>query len=153
MKRLGVGFAGLVAALLIAGCGQRSVLESRAAGSSKPASDLSLARVRKAGVLTWGADVIGGVPYVYEDPQHKGQYIGFEKEIADEIARSLGVRLELVVRAWDTLIPELQKGSFDMAMNGIEDTEERGRMVLFSEPYYVYSQQITVRKSNNDVRA
>jgi polar amino acid transport system substrate-binding protein len=58
------------------------------------------------------------------------------------------VRAELVVKAWDTLIPELQRGSFDMAMNGIEDTEERGRIVAFSDPYFVYSQQITVRKGD-----
>lgn len=114
--------------------------------------DDSLARVKKEGVLRWGADVIGGVPYVYEDPNNPGTYIGFEMHVAGAIARELGVNQVLVIRAWDTLIPELQKGSFDMAMNGIEDTEERGKMVLFSEPYYVYSQQLTVRKGTDGVK-
>src|SRR5207247_1565531 len=111
----------------------------------------SLNRVLKAGVLRWGADVVGGIPYVYEDPKHPGQYIGFEMEIARGIARRLGVRLELVVKAWDMLIPELQRGSFDMAMNGIEDTPERAKLVAFSNPYYVYSQQITVRKNTRGI--
>ena len=102
-------------------------------------------------MLLWGADVVGGIPYVYEDPQHKGEYIGFEMDIAKGIAERLGVRLQLVIKAWDTLVPELQRGSFDMAMNGIEDTPERAEIVRFSEPYYIYSQQITVRRDTKGI--
>lgn len=131
--------------LLLLGCGASKSADVAAK------QDLSLQRVKEAGVLRWGADVVGGVPYVYEDPKHPREYIGFEKEIATGIAKGLGVKLELVVKAWDTLIPELQRGSFDMAMNGIEDTPERARLVLFSEPYYIYSQQLTVRKSTSGV--
>jgi polar amino acid transport system substrate-binding protein len=132
-------------ALALCGCAPSS-------GRDKTLADGSLRRVQRAGVLRWGADVVGGVPYVYEDPKHQGSYIGFEKEVAEAVARHLGVKLELVVKAWDTLIPELQRGSFDMAMNGIEDTPERSRIVLFSEPYYVYSQQLTVQRRTNGVR-
>ena len=154
MKHQGIAVLSVVAALAVGGCGgSGSAVQSGSTTASGQTGDGSLARVQKAGVLQWGADVVGGIPYVYEDPRHKGQYIGFEKEIADEIARSLGVKLELVVKAWDTLIPELQRGSFDMAMNGIEDTADRGQIVLFSDPYYVYSQQITVRKNTQGVAA
>jgi polar amino acid transport system substrate-binding protein len=129
----------VLAALLTVGC-------ARTAPQPVAKGDDSLVRVKKAGVLMWGADVVGGVPYVYEDPDRPGQYTGFEMEIARGIARRLGVELKLCVKAWDTLVPELQRGSFDMAMNGIEDTPERAKLVLFSDPYYVYSQQITVRR-------
>ena len=132
--------------LLISGCDN----------GSKPTAtnidiDSSLDRVKEAGVLRWGADVIGGIPYVYEDPDQPGTYIGFEMDIAKSIARSLGVKQELVIKAWDTLIPELQRESFDIAMNGIEDTEERGNIVRFSTPYYLYTQQITVRKNSQGI--
>ena len=135
-----------LAAALAAGCAQ---------SPSPPLAkgDGSLARVKKAGVLLWGADVVGGVPYVYEDPKHPGQYTGFEMAIAQGIARRLGVQLKLCVKAWDTLVPELQRASYDMAMNGIEDTPERAKLVLFSEPYYVYSQQITVRRTTRDIQS
>ncbi len=136
-------------AVLLVGCSgspRSSSTENRSAYA-----DGSLERVRKAGVLLFGADVVGGVPYVYEDPKHPGTYVGFEMEIAKGIARELGVEMKLVIRAWDTLIPELQRGTFDMAMNGIEDTPERQRLVLFSHPYYVYTQQMTVRKDNTKV--
>ena len=146
MKLKTIPIRGLILLALLAGCGT-----SGQTGHATANRDGSLERVHKAGVLLWGADVVGGVPYVYEDPQHPGQFVGFEKEIADGIARELGVKLKLVVRAWDTLIPDLQRGSFDMAMNGIEDTPERARIVLFSEPYYVYSQQLTVRKETSGI--
>jgi len=113
----------------------------------------SLSRVLESGVLHWGADVVGGVPYVYEDPDNPGHYIGFEMDIARGIASHMGVREEMVIRTWDSLIPELQRGSFDFAMNGIEDTGDREQIVLFSDPYYVYSQQLTVRKDSQDVNS
>lgn len=130
--------------LLISGCDSGEI-------SADKNIDLSLERVKQAGVLQWGADVIGGVPYVYEDPDHPGQYIGFEMDIAKSIAKGLGVKQELMIKAWDTLIPELQRESFDMAMNGIEDTEERGNIVQFSDPYYLYTQQISVRKNTQGI--
>lgn len=134
-----------VALLLGSGCSSPD--------KSKATADLdqSLSRVKHSGVLLWGADVVGGIPYVYEDPKHPGEYTGFEMEIARGIAGHLGVKLKLVVKPWDTLIPELQRGSFDMAMNGIEDTPERAKIVGFSDPYFVYSQQLTVRRETSGI--
>ena len=128
-------------ALVLVGCdsGGKSSVTSMA-------GDASLERLKQSGELRWGADVVGGIPYVYEDPDKPGTYIGFEVDIAKNIARSLGVKQKLVIKPWDTLIPELQRGSFDLALNGIEDTEGRSRIVRFSDPYYLYTQQITVRK-------
>ena len=137
----------IVAALILimsTGCEQ-------AGRSAKTTQDLSLDRIKAAGKFTWGADVVGGVPYVFEDPDNPGTYIGFEVDIAKGIARHLGVRQELVIKAWDSLIPELQKQSFDMAMNGLEDLEDRAKIVLFSRPYYVYTQQLTVNKESTGI--
>ncbi len=134
---------GLGIAVLLGACGGGE--------EAQPEQQSTYERIKQEGVLRWGADVIGGIPYVYEDPENPGQYIGFEMDIAKAIAKQLGIRQEMVIRAWDSLIPELQKGSFDMAMNGIENTEDRSKIVQFSEPYFVYSQQITVRKETEGV--
>ena len=136
------------AALALMGCNQHDSSHTATAST-----DSSLRRVQAAGVLRWGGDVVGGIPYAYEDPTHPGHYIGFEVDIANAVASKLGVRAELVIRAWDTLIPELQRGTFDMAMNGLETTAERARLVDFSEPYFVYAQQLTVRKGVNSIRS
>ncbi len=113
--------------------------------------DDSLETVKRSGFLRWGADVIGGEPYVFEDQKNPGTYIGCEVDIAAGIAKQLGVKPKLVITPWDNLIPSLQKGDFDMAMNAIEATEDRNKIVLFSEPYYVYAQQITVRKETQGI--
>ena len=144
MKRFILASFTAMLLVAIAGC-------SHGGAGSTQASDPSLERVKHAGVMVWGADVIGGVPYAFEDPKHPGTYIGFEVDLAREIAHRLGVQPKLEIRAWDTLIPELQKGSFDMAMNGIEDTPDRAAIVSFSDPYFVYSQQLTVRSGTSGV--
>jgi len=145
MKNMKI-FLVLISFILLLGCQKKEGVDE--AGGSR---DNSLDRIKKSGVLMWGADVVGGIPFVYEDPDNPGTYIGFEVDISKAIARQMGVEQRMVIRAWDTLIPELQKGSFDMAMNGIEDTEDRKKIVLFTAPYFVYSQQITVRKNTNGI--
>lgn len=53
----------------------------------------------------------------------------------------------------DNLIPELQRGTFDIAMNGIEDIEDRHSIVAFSVPCFSYTQRITVRLENYDIHS
>ncbi len=74
--------------------------------------------------------------------------IGFEVDLADAIARELGVKARQSQNAWDSLIPALDRGDFDMAMNGIEITPQRQSRVLFSIPYYVFTEQLVVRKDD-----
>ncbi|MBX3201161.1 MAG: ABC transporter permease subunit [Labilithrix sp.] len=114
-----------------------------ACGRATPPS--ALERVRAAGVLRWGADVQGGEPYVYGAPDDPARLIGFEVEIADAIAAELGVRAELVQNDWSNLVPSLERGSFDVAMNGLEVTEGRRGRVLFTRPYYVFAERLMAR--------
>jgi polar amino acid transport system permease protein/polar amino acid transport system substrate-binding protein len=108
----------------------------------------ALQRLQSGGILKWGADAEGGAPYVFPDPQQPDHLIGFEVEIADALARKLGVRARMVQNQWDGLVPALQRGDFDIALNGLEITDEHRRQIALSQPYYVYSQQIITRKDN-----
>src|SRR6185503_574403 len=45
--------------------------------------------IHQRGQLLWGADMKGGEPYVYEDPQHRDTLIGFEVDIAKDLAKRL----------------------------------------------------------------
>jgi polar amino acid transport system substrate-binding protein len=113
-------------------------------GCRAPGGD-ALARVQQRGVLRWGTDIQGGEPYVFEDPQRPGHYTGFEAEIAEALARELGVRQELVQNDWSTLVPSLERGTFDLAMNGLEVTEARKQRIAFTQPYYTFHEQLVVR--------
>ncbi len=111
----------------------------------------ALERVRQAGVLRWGGDIQGGEPYVFEDPDHPGQLVGFEVELADAIARELGVRAEFVQNDWSNLVPSLDRGSFDVAMNGLEVTPARADSVAFTRPYFIFSAQLVARRDDDTV--
>jgi polar amino acid transport system substrate-binding protein len=101
--------------------------------------------VQMRGELRWGADAEGGAPYVYPDPQKPEQMAGFEYDLAGALAASLGVKSKMVQNQWDQLLPALDRGNFDVILNGLEITPENQQHAAMSRPYYVYAQQIVTR--------
>ncbi len=86
--------------------------------------------------LRWGADAKSGAPYMFVDPKNPKVMQGFEKDIFEKLAEKMGRKLVFVQNEWDSLIPGLERGDYDIAANGIEITPERQEEVLFSTPYY-----------------
>jgi polar amino acid transport system substrate-binding protein len=97
------------------------------------------------GVLRWGGDAGGGAPYVYKDDN--GRLVGFEVDLADELARRLGLRAEFVQEDWETLPQALLRGDIDIILNGYEWTPDRERELGSTIPYYIGGLQLVVRKS------
>ncbi len=122
-----------------------------AACAPKRPEGSALARVRAAGVLKWGGDIQGGEPYVYDDPAKPGHLIGFEVDIADAIAKELGVKAEFVQNDWSNLVPSLERGTFDMVMNGLEVTDARVGRVAFTRPYYVFAERLMARANDPSI--
>src|SRR5215467_5342072 len=114
-------------------------------GSYSSLGAAHLQEIRKSGVLRWGADAEGGAPYVFPDPQKPEQLVGFEFELAEALAAKLGVKARIVQNQWDQLVPALERGNFDIILNGLELTADRQRRIALSQPYYVYTQQIVTR--------
>jgi polar amino acid transport system substrate-binding protein len=121
------------------------------AGCGDPAQvhGATLAAIRQRGEITWGGDVQGGEPYVYEDPSQPDHLLGFEVDIMDAVARRLGVRARMVQYSWPTLVPSLERGDFDVIANGLEATAERRERLLLSDPYFVYAETLTVRADSS----
>ncbi|MDD5773827.1 MAG: ABC transporter substrate-binding protein/permease [bacterium] len=111
-----------------------------------------LDKIKERGSIMWGADAEGGAPYIFPDPKDPEKFIGFEVDLAEAIARELGVKAKHVQNAWDSLIPALERGDCDIAMNGIEITPQRKEHILFSRPYYVYVEQLVVRKEETAIK-
>ncbi len=103
--------------------------------------------------LRWAADAEGNAPYIIPDPNNPTEIIGFEVDIANAIAKELGLEAEFVQNQWDGLIPGLENKNYDIAMNGIEITEERKRVVNFSDPYYITYEQLVVLKDRDDIHS
>ncbi|MEB3299282.1 MAG: ABC transporter substrate-binding protein/permease [Candidatus Sericytochromatia bacterium] len=102
--------------------------------------------------LRWGLDLEGGAPYGYADPANPARIIGFEREIADELGKRIGRTFLPVQVNWDSLIPALSRNTIDVAMAGIEITDDHQRGALFTRPYCVYQQRIAVRKGEGRIQ-
>jgi len=139
-RRAGALLVG-AAAVVATGAAVQAAPNTGADDAAGPA----VVRVRTAGVLRWGADQQGGEPYAFEDPARPGHLVGFETEIAEALARALGVRAAFVQNDWPNLIPSLERGTFDIAMNGIEITPARQARVAFSQPYCYFTLRLVAR--------
>ena len=62
-------------------------------------------------------------------------FIGMDVALAAELAKSLGVRLQLVPTTWGTLMGDLADDRFDLAVGGVSVSLERQKKAFFSLPY------------------
>ena len=65
-----------------------------------------------------------------------GQLDGFERALGDAICERAGLTCEWVINAWDTIIPNLVAGNYDVIMAGMSITEARMEVISFSQDYY-----------------
>lgn len=62
-------------------------------------------------------------------------FVGLDIELAGELAKALGVRLEVVPTSWPTLMQDLDAQRFDIAMSGVSISLERQKKAAYSIPY------------------
>jgi polar amino acid transport system substrate-binding protein len=74
-------------------------------------------------------------PYNYID-QATGELTGFEIELGNELCKRAELTCEFVQNAWDSIIPNLQSGNYDLIMAGMSITDERDAVIDFSQNYY-----------------
>jgi polar amino acid transport system substrate-binding protein len=142
-------FSALAIALLLAGSAGARAQELADSSPLSGETQLdTLAAIRARGELWWGADAQGGAPFIFQDPRDPNHLIGFEVDLADAIAEQLGVTAHPVQGQWDKLLELLARGDFDIALNGIEVSEEKLRVALLAEPYYVAAERMTIRRGD-----
>jgi len=74
--------------------------------------------------------------------------VGFDIAIAEEIAKDLGVTLEIKDMDFDGLLAALAAGNVDFVLAGMTPTEERRKNVDFSEIYYYAEHGVLIRKAD-----
>jgi polar amino acid transport system substrate-binding protein len=65
-----------------------------------------------------------------------GEIDGFERELGDELCRRAGLTCTWVVNDWDSIIPNLTSGNYDVIMAGMSITPERDQIIDFTQNYY-----------------
>ena len=91
--------------------------------------------------LTVGAN-IGNVPWEFQDDT--GKTVGFEVDLANEVASRLGKSVAFENIPFNGLFSAVQSGRIDIAVSSITITKKRLESVTFAQPYYDSDQSLTV---------
>lgn len=81
----------------------------------------------------------------YRNPQ-TGEIEGIDADLSKELAKELGVELEIVESSFGTFIADLQANKCEIGMFGIGATLKRAQSVAFSDPYLLTSIYAVVRE-------
>jgi len=147
-KILTIALVGLMAASLAA-CGKASetqtsnaASESASDGKAESKSD-GTAQIKtvEAGKLTLATNA-EFPPYEYHDGD---KIVGIDMDIADAIAKKLGLEVQIEDIAFDSVILEVTSGKADIGLAGISATDERKQSVDFSDTYTTSKQLIIVK--------
>src|SRR5690606_1680995 len=66
----------------------------------------------------------------------KGKVDGFERELGDELCKRAELTCEWVTNEWDSIIPNLVSGNYDVIIAGMSITDERDQVIDFTQNYY-----------------
>lgn len=140
MKKKAVAaiMAGIMTAGVLAGCGSQETAGSSAASTEAAeaesasaeattedtaeaaAEDSDVAYIQDKGTLIVG--ITDFEPMDYKD--ESGSWIGFDADMASQVAKDLGVEVQFVEIDWDNKILELENKSIDVVWNGMTLTDE-----------------------------
>ena len=121
------------------------ILVSATGCASAPAQTASqplVDQILKRGTLMVGLDFF--VPWAFKDKD--GNLAGFEVDVANKLAKDMGVKIQFVPTAWDGIIPALLTNKFDVIIGGMGTTTERALKVNFSMPYEWSGMDVVVNK-------
>jgi len=138
MKRLLPIF--LLFALLLSACVAPAPPQAASGGESAapvaPAADDALAEIMANGAIRVSTDA-NYEPQSFLNPQ--GEFIGFDIDVAKEIAKRLGVEVEFVTPDWDLLTAGNWGGQWDMSVGSMTVTTAREKVLTFASPAYYYT--------------
>lgn len=136
--------AGLAALLAACGPAQNRGADGSVASDGGDAGDLleTIQSTKKVRIGLEGTYK----PYAYHDGS---ELVGFEKEIADALAKGLGATPEYIETEWDSLIAGLDVNKYDFVINNVGITPERQEKYLFSQPYARSVGRVAVPKDSD----
>ncbi len=114
----------LLTAVLIAGCGQSS--------TTKPSEQSHIDQIKKNGKFVVATSAYR--PFQFHD-EKSNKLIGLNIDMAEAIAKKIGVPLEVIEIPYPSLIPALQNGQADIVIAALYITDQRKEVVDFTDPY------------------
>lgn len=122
-------------------------LSLMACGKKEAASKSSLDAIKEKKKIVMGTSP-DFPPFEFKDTN--GKVVGMDVEIAKEVAKDLGVELEIKEMDFDGLLGSLQGKKVDMILSGMTPKPERKEAVDFSSIYYKTDNVFVVKAENKD---
>lgn len=148
LKMMALGMAA-AAVFGLAGCGGGSGASQSASSQTQKESPL-MQKIKSSGKLVVGT-ASGYPPYEFVDTSAgEKKVIGIDMELAQKVADKLGVKLEVQDMNFQALLSSLTGGKVDVAIAGINPTDERKKSMDFSADYLPTEQKVIIRKADAD---
>jgi arginine/ornithine transport system substrate-binding protein len=138
MKSLFLSLSVIAAATLV-GCGKNETASSTAAPSAAaPAAPAAMPDLKVAIDPTYE-------PFTFKTPD--GKPTGFDVDIAEALCAEIKRKCVYVEQVWDSMIPGLQAKKYDVIVSSMSITEDRQKVVDFTDKYYNTPSRIVVKSS------
>lgn len=144
----------VILTLVLAGCGQKAEQSQQTDqsgadnGSGQTTKDL-LEEIKASGKIKIGTEGTYP-PFTFHDKD--GKLTGFDVEIAEEVAKRLGVTAEFIESKWDGMFAGLDAKRFDAVANEVSIRDDRKEKYDFSDPYIVSKAVLIVHQDNTDIK-
>jgi ABC-type amino acid transport substrate-binding protein len=143
-KLSGICVIMLLLSLVVAGCGQSPA----AAPAEKKMSRID--EIKKNGKLVLATGNYR--PFEYHD-EKTNKIVGYDIDVAEAIAKKIGVPLEVREMQFTSLIPSLQNGQADLVIAAMYITDQRKEVVDFADSYMDTGMVLAVRSENTDIKS
>lgn len=112
-------------------------------------ADHSLTKVQKSGEITIG--FAAHYPPFESKNEKTGLFEGFDVDMANALAKDMGLTPKFVDAEWQGLLGGLMKGDFDVLITCMSKSETRGQNVSFTDVYYRLADVMVVGKNAADI--
>jgi polar amino acid transport system substrate-binding protein len=148
----------IAAVLAVSACGSGSDKSSTASpkagggsgvcASTKASGDL-LAQICQKGTITVSTDP--KYPPQSSLDTKTGKFVGFDIDVATEVAKRLGVGIAWETPSWDIITSGSWNGRWDMSVGSMTPTNDRQKVLDFTQPYYYTPAVVVVNKANTSI--
>lgn len=122
--------------LVVAGCG----------GSKEAPQQAAAEKVLRVGTEPAFA------PFEFQK-EGSNEFTGFDMDLIRAIGAKMGYKVEIVSMGFDALIPALNSGNIDVAIAGMSITDERKKVIVFSDPYYTSGLIVMTKKADTTINS
>jgi len=141
MKKLLLLITAMVAAITLTAC------------SGAKTTKTKMDEIKEKGKIVLGVSP-DYPPYEFTTTENgQKKVVGADIYLAQEIAKKLGVEVEIQEMAFDSLIAAVNANKVDMVISGVNPTEERKKAVDFSDIYYTGKGIFVVNKDSAEIKS